>query len=484
MGVEKHTLDAGDGQRGPDCTRRQVMRPNAVGSGADQAFADEELREANGLPIASVASALSAAGALHDLRAAGQRWVFRCPQHDDKHPSAYLYSGSQWHCPVCLAGGDVAGLVMAALEVRLPLAISWLRDRFPLSSAAGPHDNAISQWAQIRGLPVEAVLAFAPEVRKEHGHDVLCFPRRLRPEGDIEAYQKRRADNRPITGTKRSISKGRMDGLFFPKDWSLVEDDSILVIAEGVPDTIGGYAAGFLHAVGTPGKGWSKGVISTLREVALQFKQKVLVVDGDVPDHGDDGLFARARDLGAVPVRVPPHVAGKRSRRDLNEWLAKTSAADVSSYIHNELSETVPFTAFRQDAIPNLRALAKEYGGGLRKPHFATHDCLALYLLRGLSAFHHRGEVRGVTVGPQQFFTSMPLLAEQAGCSERTAETILSKWRKADVLHWKAEHGTNGTPGILITWHNLSEYTRVTKKTYDKFLRSKPAYGSELSQPA
>ncbi len=440
--------------------------------------------QAKAVPIVRVAQELRADRPdRFRLHQTGNTWRAHCLDgHEDTDPSLNLWTAKNlWTCFSCGDRGDTIELVCRVLGCGFPEALTWIKERFKLAGDVRSATDPVAQWATIRGLPVESVWAFAPEVRREKGHDVLRFPRRSIPEGEIRAYQKRRADDRPITGTKRSISEGPMEGLFFPQDWPPVKDDSILVIAEGAPDAIAAHAAGFRHTAGTPGKNWFTGVIGPLREVAAQFKEKVLVLDGDVPDHGDDGLFARAALLQAVPVRVPPRVAGERTQRDLNKWLAKTGAADVSWRIRSELSSSVPFTAIRQDAIPSLRALAAEHGGGLQRRHYAIHDCLASFLLQGLSAFHHRGEVRGVTVGPQEFVTSFPRLAEQAGCSNRAAETILRKWRMAEVLDWEAVRGRNGTPGILITWHNLSEYVRVTPTVYDSFLRSKPAPGSDLS---
>jgi len=49
-----------------------------------------------------------------ELRQSGQRFIGRCPLHQDRHPSLTVYPEQQsWHCFQCNAGGDIFDFIQA-----------------------------------------------------------------------------------------------------------------------------------------------------------------------------------------------------------------------------------------------------------------------------------------------------------------------------------------------------------------------------------
>lgn len=62
------------------------------------------------------------------LRKSGNnRYVGRCPLHEDRHPSMTVYADNQsWHCFQCNKGGDVIDFIMAAEGVDFKQAASIL----------------------------------------------------------------------------------------------------------------------------------------------------------------------------------------------------------------------------------------------------------------------------------------------------------------------------------------------------------------------
>lgn len=54
-----------------------------------------------------------------------KQWQFRCPLHEDKHPSGVIYRDeSRWHCFQCQADGDVLDAVMKFGRMGFPEALA------------------------------------------------------------------------------------------------------------------------------------------------------------------------------------------------------------------------------------------------------------------------------------------------------------------------------------------------------------------------
>lgn len=86
-----------------------------------------------------------------------RRGTFRCPLHDDQHPSAHAY-GERWWCFTCNLGGDCIDLTATCLNVDVSEA---LRFRFGIATdytrphRATPMRND-SEANQIRRALIEA----------------------------------------------------------------------------------------------------------------------------------------------------------------------------------------------------------------------------------------------------------------------------------------------------------------------------------------
>jgi len=450
-----------------------------VNLGSVEVTSEANLKDqAKAIPIIEVAEKLRVeSGGRLDLRKHGNAWVARCLEigHEDREPSLRLrVESNSWHCFSCGDGGDSIALVAKAFgwDTRtaqgFKAALGWLKDQFNLSgSLRGQGDAAVERWARARGLNAASVAAFEPQPREEYGHEVLAFPRRERPGGPPVAYQKRRADNGAITAGRRSISEGPMAGLHLPCPWPTPNKYSVLVICEGEADAVACHTAGFTWVAGTPGKNWPIPMVSALEELVRPFERVVLIMDGDVPDHGKTGLFARAAVLGeqVIPARVPPWVSGKCGGRDVNEWVRQAGASAVSEAIGAEIRGTVPFTALRCDALSNIRRAVETYGGGLQSRHWALIDSLVLHLLQKVLPFQTRririSPHKTVQVGPGQWLTSLGKLREQTGAnSTRPIRTCLEKLRLAGILTWERAPKR----GMVITIHALSQYIRMTRK--------------------
>ncbi|MGB9826445.1 MAG: CHC2 zinc finger domain-containing protein [Desulfofundulus sp.] len=53
-----------------------------------------------------------------ELRRSGSRYVTRCPFHDDRNPSFYVFPDNRWRCFGCGAYGDAVDLVARLLGLR------------------------------------------------------------------------------------------------------------------------------------------------------------------------------------------------------------------------------------------------------------------------------------------------------------------------------------------------------------------------------
>ena len=69
------------------------------------------------------------AGRYLPLRRSGERYVARCPFHNDRNPSFVLYPQmGTFHCFGCRAHGDVAGFLMRIENLTFPEALRTLRE--------------------------------------------------------------------------------------------------------------------------------------------------------------------------------------------------------------------------------------------------------------------------------------------------------------------------------------------------------------------
>lgn len=433
------------------------------------------LAEATAVPIELVARDLEETtrpdGFAFELVAQGGRQYFRCllAGHPDKNPTAYLNT-SRWWCPVCGRGGDGVDLVAGVKGLDTRDALAWMKERYELGNTARTPDDPIAQLAAERKVRPESTGAYVSHTKVEYGHPVVYFARWTSPNAkEPVGWQKRRADDQPIAPTsgKRSIQAGHEpdDGLYMPRPWPEQDENSILLVTEGEMDAVAGHDIGFRHSVGTQGKNWTPGMEDVLRELMRSFPRAALIGHGDVPDYGDDGLRKKAERLGEgsecqiIRVRVPTWVAATPAERDLNEWLRRTDAKEVCFSIMRAVNGKVRFIALRDDALPDLRRTVEEYGGVLSKEQAHWHDRLALYLLQSIMPFGGRTAAGTIAVGPGEWFSSFPGLADDIGCKRwRVIRAIMEKWRTVGVLSWEKRTGSSGKHGVLIRWHNPSEF--------------------------
>ena len=65
-----------------------------------------------------------------ELRQSGSRFTGRCPLHQDKHPSLFVYPDqNSWYCFQCNQGGDVITLTMAVENTDFRGAVAILEGR-------------------------------------------------------------------------------------------------------------------------------------------------------------------------------------------------------------------------------------------------------------------------------------------------------------------------------------------------------------------
>lgn len=99
-------------------------------------------------------------------RAVGREIRFRCPAHDDHHPSARRNRDKQlWHCDVCKAGGRAQSLA-ARLGLELSTAAGGLMPRetvYPISNAQG---QLIAEHVRIEGVGARKTFAWRRDGRR------------------------------------------------------------------------------------------------------------------------------------------------------------------------------------------------------------------------------------------------------------------------------------------------------------------------------
>jgi len=411
------------------------------------------LAQARALPIVEIAQAL------HEqepkrlrLKHQASTWRAHCLSgHADPHPSLRLWpEGNRWHCFSCGAGGDGIELVRVALKCSFRDALAWLKARFHLSGEMrhGGSDP-IAGWARIRGLKRESVLAFGVEVDGEF----LRFPMRYGPGQPVVSYQKRRADNGPMTADgRRSIGeKDQSRALFFPLHWPEPDGESALLMCEGEADAIAAHSAGIVHVVGTPGTGWADEVRRALEVLREGWPGRaVLILDGDVDERE---LLERATMLKAEGVRVPLYVSPVPGERDLNAWLREPGGATA---IRAAVLGTQAYAPIYRDATEHVLEAVRR-SSGLQKRHVAPLHALVMHALLNVHPFARR-EFKGIEVGPGEWVWTWAELAELIGArSKKTARTLAAKLEGAGF--WSIE-GKDGK-GVLVKVHNLSAFRKV-----------------------
>lgn len=83
-----------------------------------------------------------------DLRRRGNRWVARCPFHEERTPSFYVFSDGGWKCFGCQAHGDSVDLVARALGLRPLEAARAIAREFGLPVRSGRPDPKAWRKAQ------------------------------------------------------------------------------------------------------------------------------------------------------------------------------------------------------------------------------------------------------------------------------------------------------------------------------------------------
>jgi hypothetical protein len=408
------------------------------------------LRRVKHIPIREVANALAI-----PLHHSGNTSSARCLSKGeaDTKPSLKLWlAQNRWKCFSCHDGGDVIALVQKKRLCGFPQAVEWLCTEFGIERAGGAaHGDALATWASLRGVKVESVRAFGARA----SGDIIRFPMRLAAGGKVVGWQERRADNEGFRRGERSrCGKGSRRGLFIPGQWPPPSPDDLLVIPEGEPDAIAAHSCGFCYSVGTPGTAWSDEIWNALRTVAMPFRRRVLIMDGDVRD---EDLYERAVKLGAEVVRVPAYVSAIQSKRDLNEWIREDGEARVREVIRGHAG----FTALLHTALPDIERAVKETSG-LQARIKGPLRLLVLHLLQKVLPTGQR-KCMGVEVGPGQWVATLPKLAAEIGATKKTVRTCLDKLKLAGLLEWRA---LGGKKGLLVTLYNLSEFVRTTPETF------------------
>ena len=84
--------------------RLQRLHAVATGTTPTGRITDEHIQQARAMPLASLVTT--------PLRPSGKTLCGRCPLHDDKRPSFYVYPATNsWYCFGCHRGGDAIAFV-------------------------------------------------------------------------------------------------------------------------------------------------------------------------------------------------------------------------------------------------------------------------------------------------------------------------------------------------------------------------------------
>jgi len=357
--------------------------------------------------------------------------------------------------------------VRAVLECTFGEAREWFCEYFGLRQGANlPASNPVARWTSIRQLSLSSALVFGAE-----GVDgrFVRFPMRHGIEYPPVGWQKRRADNGPMTSDgMRSICETDSErALFLPSSWPVVTPDSVLVIAEGEADAIAAHGLGFVHTVGTPGKSWNPSITEDLEVLAEGFQRRVLIMDGDVEL---ETVYKSAEPLQARVVHVPTWVSPEPGERDLNNWVLRAPSHQVRAAIKQETT----YTAIRNDAMDTV-IKAVQVSSELRKGQRAVIIALMQHLLTQIIPFGPGRAFGGVHVGGCQWMTTWQRLARVAGCSVQTARTCCDKLKNAGVLSWETMAGK----GLLLNVHNVGDFLKLTGKSWARAQNKEMLQGFE-----
>jgi len=104
-----------------------------------------------------------------ELRRQGNRWVTRCPFHDDRSPSLVVY-GNGWHCFGCQAHGDNVDLVAQLHNLRPMEAARLVAGDFgiPLPGASREEQARVRQRALLARFERELKERIAKQELQTH----------------------------------------------------------------------------------------------------------------------------------------------------------------------------------------------------------------------------------------------------------------------------------------------------------------------------
>lgn len=249
------------------------------------------------------------------LKRAGQECLYRCPNHDDKHPSLQVnLKKNVWLCGPCGASGNAWRLVafVAKLHPDDKAAISsWLREH-GLSNGQNGSKSAITidSLARAKRLPVE----FLRGLGLKNIPDGVLIPYRL-----MDGSPAPRARVRAALVGKNKIRWDARQGAIVPYGaWKLAEAEAIglLIIDEGESDAWTLWHHKF-PALGIPGANMAKCI--QLEHVA---KIPKLIVVRE-PDAGGaafvQGVAARLKEIGWKGQALVVSLEGAKDPNELHQ---------------------------------------------------------------------------------------------------------------------------------------------------------------------
>ena len=91
----------------------------ACGYTSERGITDAMIEDAKAVPIEDLIN--------QPFRLSGQRKVFKCPLHEEKTPSFFVYPGNSFYCFGChQSGGDVIDFAMKTQNLTFPEAVKLL----------------------------------------------------------------------------------------------------------------------------------------------------------------------------------------------------------------------------------------------------------------------------------------------------------------------------------------------------------------------
>lgn len=268
-------------------------------------------------------------------RRQGREWIFRCPVHDDKTPSASARIGNDGKLLVhCHAGCSFLSII-AALGLRNQDFTTRPVNRARVIQERKPDPSVLVEWARIvradpeaqvegrersLGIPVGGLrrLGAAWAV----GIGALAAPMMDAPGGQIIGVRIRADD-----GKKWALA-GSKNGLFVPVTFV---GTGPIYMPEGLTDTAALCGLG-MDAIGRPS---CTGGRDLCRAAARMAGREVVVVsDRDAPGRlGADQLAAEIKAAGLrVKVLLPPP-----GMKDIRQWIAGGAGrADIEFAVRNK----------------------------------------------------------------------------------------------------------------------------------------------------